>query len=120
MLEHFLVPQLNVNSVTWQQDNKMLVPLHYHRDVKQYLNQTFQGRWIDCDCYSLWPPKSPDLTPIDVSFWGFMKDNAYMPPMPVDLQELCNGTVNTIALVGICHFLEQTVEGIGISSVPWS
>jgi hypothetical protein len=44
MLEHFLVPQLDVNSVIWQQDE---APSHCHRDVKKYLNQTFPGRWTE-------------------------------------------------------------------------
>jgi hypothetical protein len=30
ILEHFLVPQLDVNNVIWQQNG---VPPHYHRDV---------------------------------------------------------------------------------------
>jgi hypothetical protein len=34
------------------------------------------------------PPKSPNLTPMDFSFWGFVKDNVYIPPMPVDLRDL--------------------------------
>jgi hypothetical protein len=32
-------------------------------------------------------------------FWGFVNDNVYIPPMPVDLQELHDRTVNDIALV---------------------
>jgi hypothetical protein len=40
-LEYFLVPQLDVSSVIWQQDE---APLHYHRDVTLCLNQTFPGR----------------------------------------------------------------------------
>jgi hypothetical protein len=35
-----------------------------------------------------------------------MKDNVYIPPMPVDLQELCDRTVNTIALVDVT-FLDK-------------
>jgi hypothetical protein len=35
MLEHFLVPQLDVNDVISQQDG---APPHYHRDVMRYLN----------------------------------------------------------------------------------
>jgi hypothetical protein len=38
---------------------------------------------------------------MDFSFWGFMKDNVYIPPMPVDLQELCDRIVNAIALVHV-------------------
>jgi hypothetical protein len=38
---------------------------------------------------------------MDFSFWGFMKDNVYIPPMPVDLQEHCDRNVNAIALVHV-------------------
>jgi hypothetical protein len=47
----------------------------------------------------LWPPRSPNLTPMGFSFRGFVKDNVYIPPMPVDLQGLRDRIVNTIALV---------------------
>jgi hypothetical protein len=65
MLKHFLVLQLNVNNVIWQQDG---ASPHYHREVMQYLHQTFLGRWIGCGGYIPWPPRSPDLTPMDFSF----------------------------------------------------
>jgi hypothetical protein len=43
---------------------------------------------------------------MDFSFWGFVKDNVYIPPMPVDLQEICDRIVNTIALVD-ANFLDK-------------
>jgi hypothetical protein len=36
---------------------------------------------------------------MDFSFWGFVKDNVYIPTMPGDLQEIRDRIVNTIALV---------------------
>jgi hypothetical protein len=103
MLEHFLVSQLDVNIVIWQRDG---APPHYHRDVTRFLNQTFPRRWIGRGGYSPWPPRSPDLTPVDFSFWGFVKDNVYIPPMPVDLQELRDRIVNVIALV-VVNFVNK-------------
>jgi hypothetical protein len=38
---------------------------------------------------------------MDFSFWGFVKDNVYIPPMPVDLQELGDRIVKAIALVHV-------------------
>jgi hypothetical protein len=35
-----------------------------------------------------WPPTSPDLTPMDFFLWDFVKDNAYVPPLPTTLHEL--------------------------------
>jgi hypothetical protein len=36
---------------------------------------------------------------MDFLFLGFVKDNVYIPPMPVDLQEIRDRIVNTIALL---------------------
>jgi hypothetical protein len=66
----------------------------------QYLKQTFLGRWTVHGDYILWPPRSLDVTPMDFSFWGFMK-NVYIPPAPVDIQELCDRIANTTALVDV-------------------
>jgi hypothetical protein len=35
-----------------------------------------------------WPPRSPDLTPCDFFFWGYVKDKVFVPPLPQDLQQL--------------------------------
>jgi hypothetical protein len=99
MLQHFLVSQLDVNSAIWQQAGG--APPHYHRDVMRYLNQTLQGRSTGRGSYILWPPTSAHLTPMDFSFWEFVKDNVYTPIMPVDLQELRDRTVNAIAPVDV-------------------
>jgi hypothetical protein len=47
------------------------------------------------------------MTPMDFSFWGFVKDDMYIPPIPVDLQELRDRIVNAIALVD-ATFLNKT------------
>jgi hypothetical protein len=41
------------------------------------------------------------MRPMDFSFWGFVKDNEYIPPIPVDLHKLCDRIVNTVALVDV-------------------
>jgi hypothetical protein len=35
-------------------------------------------------------PQSPDLTPFDFSMWSFVKDEAYVLPMPITLNNLKN------------------------------
>jgi hypothetical protein len=52
----------------------------------------------------------PNLTPMDFSFWEFVKDNVYIPPMPVDLQELCDRIVNAVALVHVTFLGKLWVE----------
>ena len=35
-----------------------------------------------------WPPRSPDATPCDFFPWGYVKDQVYVPPLPVSIPEL--------------------------------
>jgi hypothetical protein len=39
-----------------------------------------------------WPPQSPDLTPLNFSLWGFVKDEIYVLPMPKTLKNLKHQT----------------------------
>jgi len=52
-------------------------PSHYTRHVMQRLNDTFPNRWIGHGSNINWPPKSPDLTPLDFCLWGLMKSEVY-------------------------------------------
>ena len=49
-------------------------PSHYTRLVLQHLNETFPNRWIGRGSTINWPPRSPDLTPLDFCLWGLMKN----------------------------------------------
>jgi hypothetical protein len=35
-----------------------------------------------------WPPRSPDLTLLDFSMWGDIKDKVFVPPLSASLEEL--------------------------------
>jgi hypothetical protein len=48
-------------------------PPHVPRVVIQYLNNTFLGRWIGSSGPINWPPRSPDLTPLDCGLWGWIE-----------------------------------------------
>jgi len=39
----------------------------------QHLNETFPNRWVGRGSIINWPPRSPDLTPLDYCLWGLMK-----------------------------------------------
>ena len=89
MLENWLMPQFNEdsNDYTFQQDGS---PTHY-KDVRRYLNRNLPQRWIgrtgkEDDALMRWPHRSPDLTPCDFFFWGFVKDTVFVPPLPANLQ----------------------------------
>ncbi|ERL84518.1 hypothetical protein D910_01948, partial [Dendroctonus ponderosae] len=45
------------------------LPPHYHCEVRQFLNANFQNRWIGRNGFENWPPRSPDLTPLDLFLW---------------------------------------------------
>jgi len=89
MLENWLMSQLNEdsNDYIFQQDGS----LTHYKDVRGYLNRNLPQRWIgrtgkEDDALMRWPPRSPDLTPCDFFFWGFVKDTVFVPPLPANLQ----------------------------------
>ncbi|GFG30801.1 hypothetical protein Cfor_04298, partial [Coptotermes formosanus] len=41
-----------------------------------------------CRETTAWPPRSPDLTPLGFSLWGYVKDKVFVPPLPASLEEL--------------------------------
>ena len=70
-------------------------PLHWHNQVRRFLNETLPQLWIgrtepeDLTLHS-WPPRSSDMTPCDFFLWGNVKERVYIPPLPADLDELTN------------------------------
>lgn len=66
---------LNVlNGMFFQQDG---CPVHSSRVVTNYLNEEFGTNWIGRHGPIKWPPRSPDLTPLDYYVWGRAKDLVY-------------------------------------------
>ena len=52
-------------------------PSHYTRHVMQHHNDTSPNRWIGRGSTINWPPRSPDLTPLDFYLRGLMKSELY-------------------------------------------
>lgn len=67
-------PDLPIDHLWYQQDG---APPHYAANVRRYLDNTFQGRWIGRRGAIEWPPRSPDLTPLDFFLWGYIKGIVY-------------------------------------------
>jgi hypothetical protein len=91
-LTEWLLPQLNEDSADFilQMDG---VPPHFHRHVREFLNQHIPQRWIgrgtdDDQMLLAWPPRSPDAPPCDFFLWCYVKDQVYVPPFPASIQEL--------------------------------
>ena len=46
-----------------QQDG---APPHYYREVREFLNEYYPQKWIGRGGFLQWPPRSCDLTPLDL------------------------------------------------------
>ena len=68
------VPLATRTATYFQHDGALF---HYSRHVMQHLNDTFPNRWIGRGGTTNWPPRSPDLTPLDFCLWGWMKSEVY-------------------------------------------
>jgi hypothetical protein len=74
-LENFVFPQISeVDDLIFQQDG---APPHFGAIVRTALDERFPGRWIGRGGPINWPPRSPDSTPLDFFFWGYIKDIVY-------------------------------------------
>lgn len=62
-------------------------PAHRDRRCVRFLNNFIPNSWIGNNGPINWPPRSPDLTPLDFSIWGYVKDQVYKTP-PEDLDDL--------------------------------
>ena len=61
-------------NLTFQQDG---APPHFRITVRSYLDEKFGERWIGRGGPTAWPPRSPDLTPLDFYAWGYIKEYVY-------------------------------------------
>ncbi|KAJ8910240.1 hypothetical protein NQ315_002564 [Exocentrus adspersus] len=52
-------------------------PPHFSANVRQHLTENFPGQWIGRQGPTAWPPRSPDLTPMDYFLWGTVKSDVY-------------------------------------------
>lgn len=68
------VPEAIRNGMWLQNDG---CPAHYATAVRAHLNEEFPNRWIGRLGPILWPPRSPDLNPLDFFYWGCLKDLVY-------------------------------------------
>jgi hypothetical protein len=90
MLQTFLEPILDNIPLSvsmklfFQQDG---APPHFSLAVREYLTNTFGNQWIGRRGHVEWPPRSPDLTPLDYFLWGHLKSVVYQT-RPTTIDEL--------------------------------
>lgn len=80
------IPLQQIRTMWWQQDG---APPHFARQVTEHLDEVYRGRWIGRNGPILWPPRSPDITPLDFFLWGYLKDIVYTIE-PRNLEDLKN------------------------------
>jgi len=116
------MPQLadeGVQGYIYQKDG---APPHWHKEVREYLNEHLPVRWVGRtaatdNTFCTWPPRSPDLTVCDFFLWGFVKGNVYVPPLPKTLPEL-RERINT-AIGNVRH--KTCLRGSGRNgSIAWT
>lgn len=67
------IPIQRYNNLIWQQDG---APPHNVGLVTHYLNEKYNF-WIGRQGTLRWPPNSPDLNPLDIFLWGYLKNKIY-------------------------------------------
>ena len=70
--------------------------------MRAYLNETFPGRWIGRAAPRMWAPRSPDLTPLDLFAWGFIKSHVYKNKVR-DLPQLRERIYEAVAAITPQH-----------------
>ena len=57
---------------------------HLHTGVHMFVGlvATFPNRWIGRGGQTLWPPRSPNITPLVFFLWRYVKDRVFSTPVP--------------------------------------
>jgi hypothetical protein len=93
----------------FQQDG---APAHYHIDVRNYLDAQFPNRWIGRNGPVAWPPRSPDMTPLDFFFWGHMKSLVYATPVQSEedlVARIAVASGDISEMPGLFHNIRQSL-----------
>lgn len=80
------VPLAALRQIVFQHDG---APTHNSRVVREFLDEMFPDSWIGRGGPVRWPPRSPDLTPLDFFLWGHIKNEVYrtVPTTVEDMRE---------------------------------
>lgn len=82
-------------NMTFQHDG---APAHFGQNVRDHLYATFGQHWVGRGGPTPWPPRSPDLTPLDFYLWGRMKTLVYSTPVDNEI-ELVGRIVEAAAVI---------------------
>lgn len=117
MLRNYAIPKFqevlgeNWREYWFMQDG---APAHFQRDVREFLNENFAG-WIGRGGGIAWPPRSPDLNPLDYFFWGYLKP-IIAKSLPKTRQEIIEKFEEATAIISpemiadACHALPNRIR----------
>ena len=105
----------------WAQDG---APPHRSRVVMARLQELFGDRIVALNQPVEWPPRSPDLTPLDFFVWGYLKTKVFQSPPAnlIELQERITRETNDLredrqllrrVFRGMLHRAEKCLERLG-------
>jgi transposase len=88
---------------------------HFAVRVRNFLDQVFPERWIGRRGPIEWPPRSPDLTPLDFFLWGYLKSVVFntRPRTLGDLQEEIVAACRAIPALTCANVLREWRSRIG-------
>ena len=75
----FNYPDVVFPNLWWFQDG---APPHRERHVMELLRSVFPNKIVSLNQEIEWPSRSPDLTPLDLFLWGYLKGKVYTMPPP--------------------------------------
>lgn len=67
-----------INNMYFQLDG---APVHNAAAVRTWLNERYFNHWIGRGGPIPYPPRSPDITPLDFFLWGYVKNVVYSRPV---------------------------------------
>lgn len=112
MLKDHVIPQLKQRRVLsrtiFMQDG---APPHFATTVRQFLKEQFGDRLISRGCDIPWPPRSPDLSPLDYWFWAWLKSKVFTFQSPLGsigelkqrIIEVCEGVTPQEFSAAVSH-----------------
>lgn len=80
--------------------------------VRNRLQELFPNRVVGMGHAVEWPPRSPDLTPLDFSLWGTLKSEVYAPGPPANLQQLRNRITAAFARIRRTRIVRTSVAAM--------
>ncbi|KAJ8963406.1 hypothetical protein NQ318_018885 [Aromia moschata] len=104
MLQNFLTDKLDELPLSYrtrmffQQDG---CHAHHAVTVRNWLNSEFNEHWIGTDGPILWPPRSPDLTILDLYLWGRLRQIVYREPLENGEEQLRTRIQNAVKSLSI-------------------